>query len=101
VVEGDVSAKLAQLGARIREARTARGVTQAELAEQAGIQRETLDRFATGGGNDLSMAGVLLLLDLLDLEMTVQNDPRARPDVATALDVDVRPILSAGPSRRD
>ena len=90
---------LAQLGARIRLARKSRGLTQAALARQAGITRETLNQLETGGGKDLGMAKVLRLLRLLDLDVTlVQNAPRASRDyvrmAATAASTGFREPLS-------
>ena len=90
---------LIQLGARIRQARKSRGLTQAALARQAGITRETLNQLETGGGKDLGMAKVLRLLRLLDLDVTlVQNAPRAGRDyvrmAATAASTGFREPLS-------
>ncbi len=39
-----------QLGRRIRERRTARGLTQEELAHRAGLDYSYLNQMRTGGG---------------------------------------------------
>ena len=39
---------MAELGNRIREARDARGITQAELAERIGVSRKTVNTVENG-----------------------------------------------------
>lgn len=58
-----------EIGSRIRQARKARGLTQATLAARAGIARETLSQLEGGLAKDLGVAKILRLLKALDLEM--------------------------------
>jgi len=46
-------ATLAELGRRFAEARIARGMTQAELAEAAGVSKRTVERLEDGGSTQL------------------------------------------------
>lgn len=74
------SARLAfELGAAVRELRTAQGRTQAELASAAGMTQSAVARFESGG-----TVPTLPLLNriahALNAELTVRVEPR--PDVA-------------------
>ncbi len=61
------SAVLEELGARLREARLARNLSQERLAEEAGVGRVTLQRIETGQPASLvNLIRVLRVLDLLD-----------------------------------
>jgi|KBSMisStandDraft_5_1062788.scaffolds.fasta_scaffold04043_13 transcriptional regulator with XRE-family HTH domain len=62
---------LAELGARIRQARKSRGLTQAVLAGRAGVTRETLNQLERGVAKDLGVAKVLRLLRAVDLDLLV------------------------------
>lgn len=56
-----------ELGRRLRDARLERNLSQAELAENAGIGRATLQRMEVGGSPSLiNLVRVLRALDLLD-----------------------------------
>ena len=65
------SAVLRSLGQRIEHHRLEANLTQAELAEQAGIGKRTLERIETGHGTELvtliRILRVLRLLEGLDL----------------------------------
>jgi transcriptional regulator with XRE-family HTH domain len=67
---------IAELGARIRQARKSRGLTQAALAKQAGVTRETLNQLETGQAKDLGIAKVFRLLRILEVDVSLM--PRAR-----------------------
>lgn len=57
---------LEELGARLREARLARNLSQEHLAEEAGVGRVTLQRIETGRPASLvNLIRVLRALDLL------------------------------------
>jgi transcriptional regulator with XRE-family HTH domain len=60
---------LAELGARIRQARKSRGLTQAVLARRAGVTRETLNQLERGVAKDLGVAKILRLLRAVDLDL--------------------------------
>lgn len=64
---------MAQLGARVRRARKARGLTQSALANQAGIARETLSQLESGIAKELGFARVSRLLSALDLDLEIQD----------------------------
>lgn len=60
-------AVLAEIGARLKAHRIEAGLTQAELAEEAGIGKRTLERLEAGAGADVVMLiRVLRILDLVD-----------------------------------
>ena len=70
---------LAELGARIAHARLERNLTQAQLAEEAGVSRNTLQRLESGAvaaqlSAFLRVCRVLGLLDRLDALI-----PEAKP----------------------
>lgn len=62
---------IAELGARIRQARKARGLTQARLAERSGISRETLSQLESGTARDLGVAKILRLMRVVGLEVLI------------------------------
>lgn len=66
---------IAQLGSHIRQARKARGLTQAALARGAGISRETLVKLESGLARDLGVAKILRLLGIVGLEILVVDAP--------------------------
>lgn len=73
--------RLQELGAEIRKARLAQGLTQAELAAGAGLSRETLNLLENGLVRELGARKVLNVLNRLGLEIAVQHDARPRrPD---------------------
>jgi HTH-type transcriptional regulator/antitoxin HipB len=64
---------MAQLGARVRAARKARGLTQSAVAKRAGIARETLSQLESGIAKELGFARVSRLLSALDLDLDIQD----------------------------
>ncbi len=70
--------RLQQLGHIIRKARLARGRTQAELADSAGISRTTLNLLENGLFPDLGVRRAQAILDHLALELQVRAAPRRR-----------------------
>jgi len=60
------AAVLEELGSRLRESRLRRNLSQARLAEEAGVGRVTLQRLEEGAAN-ASMSTVIRLLRALDL----------------------------------
>ena len=87
----------AEIGAAVRAERTRRGLSQAELAELAGLSRETVNRLERGGVADLGVAKLATLLGALGLELAVRaRDPRPR-----RVDHVRRATTSANVSHRD
>ena len=73
--------RVQELGSEIRKARLARGLTQARLAADAGVSRQTLNLLENGLVRELGVRKVLALLDKLGIELTVEHGKRPRrPD---------------------
>ena len=64
--------RLQALGYEIRRARTARGMTQARLAAEAGLSRTTLNQLENGLFPDLGVRKVQAILDRLGLALSIQ-----------------------------
>lgn len=62
-----------QIGLEIRRARMSRNLTQAQLANRAGITRTTLNQIENGSAKDLGIRKVVALLALLGLELEVRD----------------------------
>lgn len=73
------------VGALVRRERKDRGLTQAELAEMAGVTRGWLIRMERGVAG-LELGLVLRTLDALGLRIDVE--PRREPDAGNAVDLD-------------
>jgi transcriptional regulator with XRE-family HTH domain len=78
--------RIQDLAQEIRRARVSRGLTQARLAEEVGLSRETLSLLENGRVPDLGVRKVLAVLEKLGLDMTVEADhePRRRDYVRMA-----------------
>lgn len=63
--------RLQKLGSEIRKKRRAVGLTQAQLANSAGVSRTTLNQFERGLVPDLGVRKVLSLLEQLGLTLAV------------------------------
>jgi transcriptional regulator with XRE-family HTH domain len=72
--------RLQEIGFRIRQARIARGLTQASLAAAAGLSRTTLNQLENGLFPDLGVRKIQLLLDRLGLTLSIEPAERARAD---------------------
>src|SRR5688572_3051434 len=73
--------RLQELGHRLRRARQARGLTQAQLAAAAGVTRATVNRLENGDVPDLGINKVQALLERLGLTLAVQEASRVhQPD---------------------
>jgi HTH-type transcriptional regulator / antitoxin HipB len=64
------------LGAAIREARTARGWTQAELAHRAGVSRPFVLELERGGRSRAELARVLAVIRALGKAISLVDDRR-------------------------
>jgi transcriptional regulator with XRE-family HTH domain len=76
---------MVQLGARVRLARKARGLTQSALAKRAGIARETLSQLESGTSKELGFAKVSRLLSAIDLDLEIRDTSAARATDYVAL----------------
>jgi len=77
----EYTVRLQELGYEIRRARTARGLTQAQLAVDAGLSRTTLNQLENGLFPDLGVKKVQAILDRLGLDLSVEQAQRTRrPD---------------------
>ncbi len=72
--------RLQELGFEIRKKRLALGLTQAQLADAAGVSRTTLNQFESGIFPDLGVRKVLSLLDQLGMTLAVQPVRKGRPE---------------------
>ena len=61
-----------ELGSVIRKARSARGLTQAQVAAAAGLSLNTINRLENGLFPDLGVKKAQAILEELDLELTVK-----------------------------
>jgi transcriptional regulator with XRE-family HTH domain len=61
---------LPELGRALAELRRQRGITQADLASQAGLQQSTLSRFEAGRVGEFGSRKLLRLLELLGAELS-------------------------------
>lgn len=66
-------------GERVREERKARGMTQDELAEKAGLSRGRLNRIENGQIFDMKFATVVAVLEALDLSLRIGTANAGRP----------------------
>lgn len=70
--------RLQELGHEIRKARTARGLTQAQLAVSAGLSRTTLNQLENGLFPDLGVKKVQAILENLGLNFAVEQARKPR-----------------------
>ena len=66
--------RLPEIGQRIRQARIAKGLTQAELAVLAGVSRVTINHLESGSLKDLGIAKVLAVARQVGLRLEVTPD---------------------------
>ena len=76
-------AALAELGRRMTEARLAKGWTQAQLAQETGVSKSTIERLEAGGSSQLTnLLRSLRALDRLDgLERLLPEPPPSPIDL--------------------
>ena len=68
-----------QLGALIQRSRKAKGLTQSQLADLAGLRQELVSKIETGQSGS-RIASIYALLSALDLEMTLTPRSRSSAD---------------------
>jgi len=71
---------LPKLGEAVRRLRSDRGLTQAQLAEAAGVSRQWVVAVESGSKHGLEVGLIMHLLDTLDASLMVRDD---RPDDAS------------------
>lgn len=71
---------LQELGRAIRRARNARGLTQAQLAADAGVSRNTLNRVENGVFPDLGIKKVESILERLGMKLKPVGLKQDKPD---------------------
>jgi transcriptional regulator with XRE-family HTH domain len=94
--------RIQDLGAEIRAARLARGLTQARLAAEAGLSRKTLNLLENGRVGDLGVRKVLAVLEKLGVELRAdsghEQERRRKPDyvrmACTSASVSYRTVLT-------
>lgn len=75
----------AQLGAIVRGARQAADITQAELANRAGVSRRWLIALENGDGNGAEFGKILSTLAALGLRLAVHTEPPEMSDAEREL----------------
>ena len=98
-----------QLAVAVRDARIARGLTQAELAQRVGVSRPWISRFESGHVENAGFERIMKLFEVLDMRMEVsyETNKSATPsqgDGSSSVDnagsaVDMRRVDRAETSR--
>lgn len=70
---------LFEISERVREQRKALGLTQAELAERAGISRVRVSQLEAGAHFDMRFSTVMAVLEALDLTLRLGTANAGRP----------------------
>jgi transcriptional regulator with XRE-family HTH domain len=94
----DRLATLPDAGRRFKVLRKRAGKTQTEVATAVGMRQEALSRFESGASPDFSLARLLRLLQVLDLELEFRPTTR-HPTLQDVLD-DVKHGRNTGPDSR-
>lgn len=63
-----------QLAVAVRDARIARGLTQAELAQRVGVSRPWISRFESGHVENAGFGRIMKLFEVLDMRMEVSYE---------------------------
>jgi HTH-type transcriptional regulator/antitoxin HipB len=80
-----------QLAATLRGRRIALGLTQAEVAERAGVSRDWVNTFEAGKSS-VELSLVMRLLDALGLRLDVAK-PGGGPETSETGDIDLDALL--------
>lgn len=89
---------LPDVGRWFQVLRRSAGKTQVEVASAVGMRQEALSRFESGSGTDFSLAKLLRLLAVLELELDFKPVTR-RPSLTEVL-TEVRSGTNTGPDAR-
>lgn len=74
------------LGAAVREQRVHQGLTQAKLAQRAGVSRQWLSALENGKPS-VEMGKVLIVLSVLELSVGIEERPARNPRRPSATEV--------------
>jgi len=66
-----------EIGVAIRVARKSKDLTQAQLALEAGLSRQTVIQLESGGYSEIGIRKVMNVLSILDLHLEVGDRVRA------------------------
>ncbi|HSI59460.1 MAG TPA: helix-turn-helix transcriptional regulator [Ideonella sp.] len=91
-------ATLPDVGRRFQALRKAAGKTQTEVAKAVGMRQEALSRFESGSGTDFSLAKLLRLLQVLELQLDLT--PVVRRHSLNDVLREVRQGNNTGPNAR-
>ena len=69
---------LREIGLRVRDRRIALGLSQQRLARLSGLSRATINQLETGRLEDLGVAKLTALMDLVGLHLETAEQPRPR-----------------------
>lgn len=89
---------LPDVGQCFRALRKQAGKTQQEVATAVGMRQEALSRFESGSGADFSLAKMLRLLQVL--EMNLEFVPATRRPTLTSVLAERRTNSNVGPAAR-
>ena len=90
---------LRDFGSRVAQCRINRGLTQAELAEQAGVGKRTVERFEAG--SDVQLSTLVRLLNVLELDKNLDLlIPEAKPSPMERLRQQKKQRRRASPRRK-
>lgn len=85
-------ASIADIAAAVRGRRVDLGLSQGDLAEQAGVSRRWVNQFEAGGRTTAEIGTILRVLDALGLDLQVEAAPGETDDsepAACGVDLDV------------
>ncbi|HVL37092.1 MAG TPA: helix-turn-helix transcriptional regulator, partial [Burkholderiales bacterium] len=83
---------ITDIGRRVREARTGRGLTQKALADSCGLARQTIAQLEQGTFSDLGIRKIERVLHVLGLGLQIKPRPasRQRPRLQRLFDARAR-----------
>lgn len=79
-----------ELGERVREERRARGLTQEELGQKAGLSRVRIGQLESGQLYDMKFSSVMSVLNELDLTFRIGPLNAGRPVLDDLLEENLR-----------
>ncbi|MGC4175161.1 helix-turn-helix transcriptional regulator [Demequina sp.] len=65
---------ITRIGQSIRLLRTRRGLTQEELAKEAGVSRTWLNQVENGSKSNAELASIFAVLNVLDASLLIRDD---------------------------
>ena len=70
----------ADIAERVRMGRAERGLTQTELAKEAGVSRPTIARIEAGGAGSVSLGTIQRVLNAANWDLSLSRGVRPRED---------------------